>query len=49
MSEEDLDWRSYVAEFHRTRAGVAESVLSRTSSGDHSPYRSLARAVSAAR
>jgi SAM-dependent methyltransferase len=47
VSEEDLDWRAYVAEFHRTRAGVAEAVLSRASSGDHSPYRWLARAVSA--
>ena len=47
MSEDDLDWRAYVAEFRRTRAGVAEAVLSRASAGDHSPYRWLARAVSA--
>ncbi|MGI8457730.1 MAG: class I SAM-dependent methyltransferase [Propionibacteriaceae bacterium] len=44
--EERIDWRRYVAEFHRDRAGVAEAVLSRAMSGDHSPYRWLARAVS---
>jgi SAM-dependent methyltransferase len=46
-TEEPVDWKSYLAEFHRTRAGVAEAVLSRTLAGDHSPYRWLARAVSA--
>ena len=44
---EPLDWRAYLAEFHRTRAGVTEAVLSRTEAGDHSPYRWLGRAVSA--
>ena len=38
---------SYLAEFHRERAGMAEAVLSRALAGDHSPYRWLARAVSA--
>ena len=33
--------------FHRDRAGVIEAVLSRALAGDHSPYRWLARAVSA--
>lgn len=47
MNEEELDWRAYLADFHRERAGVAEAVLSRALSGDHSPYRWLARAVSA--
>jgi SAM-dependent methyltransferase len=44
---EDLNWRQYLADFHRERAGVAEAVLSRSLAGDHSPYRWLARAVSA--
>ncbi len=44
---EPLDWKAYLAEFHRTRAGVAEAVLSRATAGDHSPYRWLGRAVSA--
>ena len=47
MSNDDVNWRSYLAEFHRDRAGIAEAVLSRALSGDHSPYRWLARAVSA--
>jgi len=46
-AEEPVDWKSYLAEFHRARAGVAEAVLSRALAGDHSPYRWLARAVSA--
>lgn len=45
--EDGLDWRAFLAEFHRTRAGVAEAVLSRATAGDHSPYRWLGRAVSA--
>ncbi len=45
--EEDVNWRKYLATFHRERAGVTEAVLSRALSGDHSPYRWLARAVSA--
>jgi SAM-dependent methyltransferase len=47
VSNDDVNWRSYLAEFHRDRAGIAEAVLSRALSGDHSPYRWLARAVSA--
>ena len=47
MSERAVDWPSYLAEFHRERAGVVEAVLSRALAGDHSPYRWLARAVSA--
>jgi SAM-dependent methyltransferase len=47
VKEEDLNWRQYLADFHRERAGVAEAVLSRSLAGDHSPYRWLARAVSA--
>jgi ubiquinone/menaquinone biosynthesis C-methylase UbiE len=42
-----VNWRSYLATFHRDRAGVTEAVLSRALAGDHSPYRWLARAVSA--
>jgi len=42
-----VDWRRYLAEFHRERAGVIEEVLSCARSGDRSPYRWLARAVSA--
>jgi SAM-dependent methyltransferase len=44
---EPLDWQAYLADFHRKRAGVTEAVLSRARAGDHSPYRWLARAVSA--
>jgi len=44
---DDVNWRQYLAEFHRDRAGIAEAVLSRALAGDHSPYRWLARAVSA--
>lgn len=47
MSDGDVDWRKYLFEFHRDRAGVAEAVLSRAMSVDHTPYRWLARAVSA--
>ena len=47
MTSDEVNWRSYLAEFHRERAGIAEAVLSRALSGDHSPYRWLARAVSA--
>ena len=47
MGNDDVNWRQYLAEFHRDRAGIAEAVLSRTLAGDHSPYRWLARAVSA--
>ena len=44
---EPVDWKAYLAEFHRDRAGVAEAVLSRALAGDHTPYHWLARAVSA--
>jgi ubiquinone/menaquinone biosynthesis C-methylase UbiE len=47
VSGDEVDWPKYLADFHRERAGVAEAVLSRALSGDHSPYRWLARAVSA--
>ena len=48
MSEDKpLDWKAFLADFHTTRPGVAEAVLSRTVAGHHSPYRWLARAVSA--
>ena len=46
MSDESFSWRQYLADFHRDRPGVTEAVLSRTLSGDHTPYRWLARAVS---
>jgi ubiquinone/menaquinone biosynthesis C-methylase UbiE len=46
VSEEEV-WRRYLAAFHRDRAGVAEAVLSRSLAGEESPYRWLARAVSA--
>lgn len=47
MRDEDFSWKQYLADFHRERPGVTEAVLSRALSGDHSPYRWLARAVSA--
>lgn len=47
MSEDEVNWRRYLTDFHRDRAGVVEAVLSRSMAGDHSPYRWLARAVSA--
>ncbi|HET9646672.1 MAG TPA: class I SAM-dependent methyltransferase [Microlunatus sp.] len=47
MSGDDVNWKRYLADFHAERAGVIESVLSRSLGGDHSPYRWLARAVSA--
>lgn len=45
--KDDFSWKQYLADFHRERAGVTEAVLSRALAGDHSPYRWLARAVSA--
>ena len=49
MSDDEVDWRQYLADFHRDRAGVVEAVLSRVGGRhDHTPYRWLARAVSAA-
>lgn len=47
MTDRETDWPRYLAEFHTERAGVIEAVLSRALAGDHSPYRWLARAVSA--
>jgi SAM-dependent methyltransferase len=47
VNDREFSWRAYLADFHRERAGVLEAVLSRTLAGDHSPYRWLARAVSA--
>jgi SAM-dependent methyltransferase len=41
-----IDWPEYLRDFHATRAGCVEAVLSRTVSGDHTPYRWLCRAVS---
>lgn len=45
MSDEEVNWRQYLADFHRDRAGIVEEVLSRAVAGDHTPYRWLARAV----
>jgi SAM-dependent methyltransferase len=47
VKDEAFDWKQYIADFHRERPGVTEAVLSRSLAGDHSPYRWLARAVSA--
>jgi SAM-dependent methyltransferase len=47
VTDRDFSWRAYLEDFHRERAGVLEAVLSRTLAGDHTPYRWLARAVSA--
>lgn len=47
MTEDELSWKAYLADFHHERAGIIEAVLSRSLAGDHSPYRWLARAVSA--
>ena len=47
MSDDEVNWRRYLAEFHTERAGVVEAVRSRSRGGDHAPYRWLARAVSA--
>jgi ubiquinone/menaquinone biosynthesis C-methylase UbiE len=47
VSDPELSWRRYLAAHHTERAGVTEAVLSRALAGDHSPYRWLARAVSA--
>jgi len=47
MSDDEVNWKQYLSDFHRERPGVAEAVLSRALAGDHTPYRWLARAVSA--
>ena len=46
MPADDTDWAGYLAEFHAKRPGAVEAVLSQARSGDHTPYRWLARAVS---
>ncbi len=42
-----IDWDSYLQGFHSERPGATEQVLSRALNGHHTPYRWLARAVSA--
>jgi SAM-dependent methyltransferase len=42
-----IDWDSYLEGFHAERPGAMEQVLSRALNGHHTPYRWLARAVSA--
>ncbi len=42
-----VDWDSYLQGFHAERPGATEQVLSRAVNGHHTPYRWLARAVSA--
>ncbi|MDQ4086001.1 MAG: class I SAM-dependent methyltransferase [Actinomycetota bacterium] len=43
------DWATYLAGFHARNAGISEDVLTRARSGDLTPYRWLARAVSGTR
>ncbi|WP_114560961.1 class I SAM-dependent methyltransferase [Desertihabitans aurantiacus] len=40
-----IDWRRYLGEYHREHPGAVQEVLLRARSGDHNPYRWLARAV----
>lgn len=47
MSDDEVNWPKYLAKFHAERAGISEAVLSRAMSSEHTPYRWLARAVSA--
>lgn len=47
MPDREVDWPRYLAGFHAERTGVVEDVLSRSLRADHTPYRWLARAVSA--
>lgn len=42
-----VDWDAYLHGFHAERPGATEQVLSRALNGHHTPYRWLARAVSA--
>lgn len=42
-----IDWDAYLDGFHAERPGVTEEVLLRAVNGHHTPYRWLARAVSA--
>jgi SAM-dependent methyltransferase len=46
MPENEIDWPSYLREFHEASPGVTERLLSRAVAGDHTPYRWLVRAVS---
>lgn len=43
---DEVDWPAYLHSFHSADPGVTEAVLSRSRSGDHSPYDWLCRAVS---
>jgi SAM-dependent methyltransferase len=43
------DWATYLAGFHARNPGISEDVLTRVESGDLTPYRWLARAVSGSR
>ena len=43
------DWATYLAGFHARNPGITEDVLTRARSGELTPYRWLARAVSGAR
>jgi SAM-dependent methyltransferase len=47
VGDREVDWVSYLARFHAERPGVVADVLSRAVRADHTPYRWLARAVSA--
>ena len=47
MADREVDWPDYLAGFHADRTGVVEDVLSRALRADQTPYRWLARAVSA--
>lgn len=47
MTDREVDWPDYLAGFHADRTGVMEDVLSRALRAGGSPYRWLARAVSA--
>ncbi|QDP98043.1 methyltransferase domain-containing protein [Microlunatus elymi] len=46
MAGDEVDWESYLADFHTRRPGAVEAVLSQATAGDHTPYRWLARAIS---
>ncbi len=39
------EWKEYLQRFHDNRSGITEEVLQRSTAGDHSPYRWLARSV----
>ncbi|HEY9290972.1 MAG TPA: methyltransferase domain-containing protein [Microlunatus sp.] len=46
MADDEVDWESYLTDFHARRPGAVEAVLSQATAGDHTPYRWLARAIS---